>query len=431
MAKRYLEDDIRLHTDLDDPMVINFSKEINNMEYQEKFTLFLQTVNINAEDIYDKQTRKRLINMCEEYYDGNDKEINFIEEFSLSYQPEQAISWYMRESCLHRLLTRAFNEQDMNLLVDMYSFIVDINRDLQKKKIKQSSSLRVFRGQFISNERLAQLKNNVNQIITMQCFFSAQTSRDETLHLLQSIEPIDPTFRRILFEIDVSQDYTFADNNQSSTSKTVLFMLGAVFKIVDVTETTVILSQYNSHLTGNYDLTNESSVIIRGVLTYLKDGPREAIKYFEKILRNRSSIDPATYSSIYGQLGYLQQKLGDLIAATKMYEQAMNHGTMQFGLYLFYLDQAAQYHARVLGDWEKAKTIWIQKLNIQNAFLLEETKAQTYENLARAAFETKQHVKTIEYTLAAIQNLPNDHPHLPFLQQQLECARKDLSEETN
>jgi len=408
---------------------MDLSKDVNNIEYQEKFTLFLKTVNVNAKDVYDNQTRKRLINMCEEYYDDNDNEINFIEEFSHSYKSDDAISWYMRGFCLHRLLSHAFNDHDMTLLVDMYSFIVDINRNIQEQSIKQSSSLRVFRGQFISNEILALLKSNINQMITMQCFFSAQTSRDETLHLLQSIEPNDTSFKRILFEIDISKEYTLIDNNQPSTSKTVLFMLGTVFKIVDVTETTVTLSQYTSHLNSSYDLTNESPLIIRGILTYLKDGTRQAIQYFQDILKNRSFIDLATKSSIYGQLGYLMQKLGDKRTATEMYEQAMSYGTQQFGLYIFYLDQAAQYHAIVLGDWEKAKAIWIQKLNIQNIFLSKEEKAQTYENLARAALETKQHDKTVEYTLAAIQHLPHDHPHLPFLQQQLECARKNISEE--
>lgn len=410
-------------------MVMSFPNDIDGIDYQERFSLFLKTINTNAKNIYDNQTRKNLIKMCEEYYDDNDKETDFIEEFSRTYKPEQAISWYMRETCLHRLLSRAFTEHDMNILVDMYSFIVDIQRNLQKQNIKQSSPLRVFRGQFLSDDRLSFLKTNINQMITMQCFFSAQISRDETLHLLQNIEPIDTNCKRILFEIDISQDYTLVENDQSSTPKTVLFMLGAVFKIVDVTETTVVLSQYTQRLNSNYDLTNESSLIIRGILTYLKDGTREAIKYFKNMLMTESSLDLALSSSIYGQLGYLQQKSDNLAAATQMYGQAMNCGTMQFNLYLYYLDQAAQYHATVLGDWEKAKTIWIQKLGIQNTFQSEEEKAQTYENLARATLETKQYDKTIEYASAAIQNLSTDHPHLPFLQEQLECAKVNLSKE--
>lgn len=428
MAKRYLEDDVKVQTDLDDPVVIDLPNDENNKEYREKFALFLKTVNVNAKEIYDSQTRKRLINMCMEYYDGNENEINFMKKFSQSYKPEEATSWYMRGSCLHRLLSRAFNDQDMSVLVDMYSLIVDINRTLKKQGVKQSSPLCVFRGQFISNKRLSLLKNNINQTITMQCFFSAQTSHDVALNLLQGIEPNDSTFSGILFEIDALQDYTCVDNTESSTSKTVLFMLGTVFKIIDVTETTIKLSQCVSYLNDNYELANESSLVIRGILTYLENGPEEAIEYFTEILRNQSQINLTLVSSIYGQLGYLYQKLGNVHVATDMYEKAMHNGTMQIGLYLYYLDQTAKYHATVLGDWEKAKTLWTQKLTIENTFLSEKEKAQTYENLAHASLETKHYAKTIEYTSAAIQSLPNDHPHLPVLQQQLEYAKKSLCE---
>jgi tetratricopeptide (TPR) repeat protein len=428
MAKRYLEDDITVHTDLDDPVMIDLSNDVSNVDYREKFTLFLKTVNVNATNIHDNLTRKRLIKMCKEYYEGNENEISFMKKFSQSYKSEEAIAWYMRGSCLHRLLSRAFNDHDLSVLVDMYSFIVDINRNLKQQCIKQSSPLRVFRGQFISNERLSLLKNNIDQTVTMQCFFSAQTSHDEALNSLQTIEPNNTTFRRILFEIDLVQDYTFVTNMESSTSKTVLFMLGAVFKIVDVTETTIKLSQCLSCLNDNSELANESPLIIRGILTYLEIGPKEAIDYFTGMLKDQPQMDLALASSIYGQLGYLHQKLRNLRVATDMYEKVVLNGAMQFDLYLYYLDQTAQYHANVLGDWEKAKNLWTQKLNIQNAFLSDKEKAQTYENLARAALETGQHAKTVEYTLAAIKSLPNDHPHLSFLQQQLECAKKNLCE---
>jgi tetratricopeptide (TPR) repeat protein len=428
MAKRYLEDDITVHTDLDDPVMIDLSNDVSNVDYREKFTLFLKTVNVNATNIHDNLTRKRLIKMCKEYYEGNENEISFMKKFSQSYKSEEAITWYMRGSCLHRLLSRAFNDHDLSVLVDMYSFIVDINRNLKQQCIKQSSPLRVFRGQFISNERLSLLKNNIDQTITMQCFFSAQTSHDEALNSFQTIEPNNTTFSRILFEIDVVQDYTFVTNIESSTSKTVLFMLGAVFKIVDVTETTIKLSHCAWCLNDNSELANESPLIIRGILTYLEIGPKEAIDYFTEMLKNQPQMDLALASSIYGQLGYLHQKLRNLRVATDMYEKVVLNGAMQFDLYLYYLDQTAQYHANVLGDWEKAKNLWTQKLNIQNAFLSDKEKAQTYENLARAALETGQHAKTVEYTLAAIKSLPNDHPHLSFLQQQLECAKKNLCE---
>lgn len=428
MAKRYLEDDIEIHTDLDEPMVMDLLDTKIAVDYQEKFILFLKTVYVHANSIYETQVRHRLIDTCTTYYEGNAKETNFLKDFYKAYKSEQAISWYMRDSCLHRILACAFIEHDIGLLADMYSFIVDINRNIQQQSIKSSTPLRVYRGQFLSKEKLNQLKINLHQILTMQCFFSAQTSREESLRLLQSIEPTGIHEQRILFEIDLIQDYTIINGEQTSSSKTVLSVLGARFRIVEVTDTTVVLSQYNSASYTNEQLANESPVIIRGIHTYLKDGEKEAIKYYNEILRKQSSIDLITKSSIYGQLGYLEEKSGNLGGATKSYEQAIECGKKQFDLHLFYLEQAARYHGSVLGDWDKAQNLWLEKLNIQNALLFKEEKAQTYENLAQAALKNKQPAQAVEYLSAAIANLPNDHPHLPSLRQQLESLGKHSSD---
>ncbi|CAF3386784.1 unnamed protein product [Rotaria socialis] len=429
-AKRYLEDDVKMHTDLDEPMIMNFNEDDNESESQERFNLFLKVVNTKADDVYDDRTQKHVIDTYEEYYKGNDSETNFIDEFSRLYKAEDAITWYMRGSCLHRLLARAFNEQNMCLLVDMYSFIVDVNRNIKTKSLTQSSKLHVFRGQFLSAGKLSLFKNHINQLVTMHCFLSAQISRDDVVNLLDSIDPIDKTFVHIIFEIDASQNCILVDDSESSTSKTALFMLGSVFKIVDVTETTVRLSQYTATSDDNFDLANESPEIIKGILTYLKDGPAKAIRYFHKNLLGLSETDLVARSSIHGQLGYLEQQVGHSEIATQMYEKSMNDRTIEFRVYLFYLDQAAKHYANVLRDWEKAKVIWLQKLEIQNALHIEEGKAQTYENLARAALMTKQNDTTIEYTSAAIKILPDDHPHLSYLRQQLEHAKTNVSLET-
>ncbi|CAM4757210.1 unnamed protein product [Rotaria magnacalcarata] len=429
-AKRYLEDDVKMHTDLDEPMIMNFNEDDNESESQKRFNLFLKVVNTKANNVYDNQTQEHLVDTYEEYYKGNDSETNFIDEFSRLYKPEDAIAWYMRGSCLHRLLTHAFNEQNMRLLVDMYSFIVDVNRNIKTKSLTQSSKLHVFRGQFLSTEKLTLFKNHINQLVTMHCFLSAQISREDVVNLLDSIDPIDKSFVRIIFEIDASQNCVIVDGSESSTSKTALFMLGSVFKIVDVTETTVRLSQYTATSDDNFDLVNESSEILKGILTYLKDGPVQAIQYFQANLIRLSETDLATRSSMHGQLGYLEQQVGHSEIATQMYEKSMNDRTIQFRVYLFYLDQAAKHYANVLRDWGKAKAIWLQKLDIQNALHIEEGKAQTYENLARAALMTKQNDKTIEYTSAAIKSLPDDHPHLSYLRQQLEHAKTNVSPET-
>jgi hypothetical protein len=77
-----------------------------------------------------------------------------------------------------------------------------------------------------------------------------------------------------------------------------------------------------------------------------------------------------------------------------------------------------------LGDWTKAKAIWLQQLSIQRAFQSEEAIGRTYENVARAAIAGKQHVDAIEYVSLAIKSLPNDHPRLASLQEQLQCQQR-------
>ena len=426
MAKRYLEDDVKLHADFDDPMVMDFDNQTSEVEYRKKFNLFVQTVNVSASDIYDNETRTRLMDLCSEYYYGNEQELAFLEQFNRSYTFEQALTWYMRGSCLHRLLCRAFLEHDMSILVDMYSFIADIDRNIEKSTIKPTSPVHLYRGQLLSNEQYALVKNNLHQVVTMQCFLMGQTSRDETLRLLQNIQPSSSNFKRILLEIEATTDYTMTGNG---THTSALFRLGSTFRVADVTETTVKLVQYPVAHSTHSDLSHESPSIIRGLLSYLKYGATPAIAYFKEILSETANNDLAIRSSIYGQLGFLEQQLGNHSAATKMYEQSLQYGARQFTSYLFYLDQAAQYHGAVVGDWKKAEAIWLQKLTIQQSFASEEERGRTYENLARAALETKQYAESINFISSALKALPADHPHHASLHEQMNNAKTHLVEQ--
>ena len=425
-AKRYLEDDVRLQANLDNVVVIDLPGD-DEKQYREKFALFLATINANTDNVNSSSAgRTHLIEMCSEYYDGNIEETDFIEEFSRSYKPDMAISWYLRQSCFGRLLSRAFTIHDMNLLVDMYPFIVDLNRNIQKEQsLPQSSSvLQVFRAQFMSTERISLFKKNIGQIITMQCFLCAQSSRDAALNLLHDVKTNDSALIPILFEINVTEKSALINNTPSNTSQSILFMLGSTFRITDVTETSILLSQCYSDSNDYYDLANEPSSITKGIHVYLKNGYVPAIEYFEKILLDLLPSDLTTRASVCSQLGYLRQKQGKLDMATEMYAQSMHNDTMHLGRFLHNLDRAAHYHALVLGDWTKAKTLWLQQLSIQRAFQSEETIVQTYEKLARGAIAAKQPADAVEYTLAAIKSLPNDHPRLAFLHEQLECSKK-------
>jgi len=96
--------------------------------------------------------RNELINICKNYYDGNLSQLNILNEFEQTYSPDKALWWYTRESFLCRLLNKALRMQNINLLFLFRFFIRDIQRQLGQYQC--SSSIRVYRGQLMSNEEL-------------------------------------------------------------------------------------------------------------------------------------------------------------------------------------------------------------------------------------------------------------------------------------
>ena len=423
---------MKLHSDFDDPIVIDIPDHSyslpEQMEYREKFNLFVQTVHVNATDIYDARTRERLIDICLTYYDGNEKETKAIEDFNTNYKSEEALSWYIRGSCFHRLLSRAFLEHDFSILVDMYSLIVDIDRCIGKQtSTSENKMINLYRGQFLSPQLFDAVKNSSGRLVTMQCFLMAQTSRSETEESLKTMPNRRVNFKPVLFEIEAMKDYTVIKSPSASTSQMVLFRLGSTFRIVDVTDTSIKLSQYSSIHHRQNDLCTESPIVIRGLLTYLKHGTLSGIAYFRQILPTIPSNNYAVRAACLGQMAHFQQKKGDHQTAKTLYKESLAAGAQQFQQYFFYLDQAADYHGTVLHDWSTAKVLWQQKLSIQQSFASEQEKVRTYECLARASMELKDYAHVMEYTSAAMKGLPADDQHRSVLQEQYDQAKKSLT----
>ncbi|CAF5093031.1 unnamed protein product, partial [Rotaria sp. Silwood1] len=57
---------------------------------------------------YDKKDKADMIEQCRLYYSDNESVLKDIDEFDQNYTPENAISWYTRNSFVFRLLNKAF-----------------------------------------------------------------------------------------------------------------------------------------------------------------------------------------------------------------------------------------------------------------------------------------------------------------------------------
>jgi len=190
--------------------------------------------------------RKELIDLCKNACQGNNSELNIINEFEKNYQSENAIWWYTRESCLYRILNKALRFQDFDTLFAFRFFITDIAKQIKneyEKSIRINNNreyIHVYRGQSIGNSELQLMKNNIGKYLSMNSFFSTSLTRSIALDFLHSLPIVNDLQQRILFQIKIDpklQTKPFVNVTEMSFYKNeneILIMLGALFHIEKV-----------------------------------------------------------------------------------------------------------------------------------------------------------------------------------------------------
>ncbi|CAF1604356.1 unnamed protein product, partial [Didymodactylos carnosus] len=167
-------------------------------------------------------------------------------EFEDEYDPEKAIWWYTRESCLYRLLNKALREQDFDIIFSLRVLISDLAKQLKKEHnrlIRTSNNnqpvLRIYRGQAISTAELNLMKSNAEQFITMNNFLSTTFSRKTAVKFAKQVT-VNNDVERILFEMEADTRLLtkpFANIEHLSyyeEENEVLIMLGSIFRITEL-----------------------------------------------------------------------------------------------------------------------------------------------------------------------------------------------------
>src|SRR5205823_6446303 len=73
--------------------------------------------------------------ICRNYYRGNLKELENINEFEETYKSNDAIFWYTRQSFVYRLVNKALRTEDYEALLIFRFFIIDLCENLRIKYI--------------------------------------------------------------------------------------------------------------------------------------------------------------------------------------------------------------------------------------------------------------------------------------------------------
>jgi tetratricopeptide (TPR) repeat protein len=286
-----------------------------------------------------------LIKFSREYYEGNEKEQEKINEFDQYYQSKKAIFWYTRDCFLFRLLNQAFRTEDIDNIFKFRFFIVDLYQQLLDLHSSQHfpSKLTVYRGQSIGLTELEHLKANIGQLISMNTFLSTTTdpgvasifAGDGTNH---------PSYERsVLFEmtIDTTRCHKFkpfADISQHSYMKDeneILLLMGSIFRISSVEiennvwiiklifteqedKQIIQLTDYQKTL-----LREKETVVLLG--RHLQDmGENEKAKHYYNLILKDLPEDSMDVSSVYNNLGAMASNEYKNEEALNAYEKSLN-----------------------------------------------------------------------------------------------------------
>ncbi|CAF2050257.1 unnamed protein product [Rotaria magnacalcarata] len=76
----------------------------------------------------NQQAKQKMVQICKDYYRGNESEIKLIEEFEKTYRSEYPLLWYSKQAFIYRLINKALRTEDVDLLYIFRFFICDLSK---------------------------------------------------------------------------------------------------------------------------------------------------------------------------------------------------------------------------------------------------------------------------------------------------------------
>jgi tetratricopeptide (TPR) repeat protein len=183
----------------------------------------------------DLTEKKQIISLCHDIYQGNQCELSILDEFEQNYNFNKALWWYTRDAFISRLLNKAFQAKTVDFLYLFRFLIHDIQQQLELNKCL--SSIRAYRGQFLTQDEYEILKKSIGGFISINSFLSTNLIRQNASKYLTESDEL----QRVLFEIDAdprldgmkpfSNIQSFSYSGQEDE---ILFMVGSIFRIRDI-----------------------------------------------------------------------------------------------------------------------------------------------------------------------------------------------------
>ena len=212
---------------IDEPLSIQiFDKTNQQFIYFQLLLHCLLQIKCNDND------QDELITLLEKEYETNGTQLDIIHEFQEEYSSEKVLWWYTRHSFLNRILHKALNVRNIQMIFLLRGFISDLY--LRLKQHQPKCRLQVFRSQILSNQKLDNLKENLRQLISISSFWAANTDRSKALADTDQFKA-SSDLQRVLFEIAADPTLTTTKPFALIDASEVLFMAASVFRLTEIT----------------------------------------------------------------------------------------------------------------------------------------------------------------------------------------------------
>jgi archaellum biogenesis ATPase FlaH len=100
------------HQQLKSIRPLSSSKKVYHSGAYSSYLLFIETLKQMPQT---RQAKDIMLNKCKDYHRRNEKQIVVIDSFGETYNSNEAIQWYTKESFLYHLVNRAFRTEDVEL----------------------------------------------------------------------------------------------------------------------------------------------------------------------------------------------------------------------------------------------------------------------------------------------------------------------------
>ncbi len=385
--------------------------------------------------------KQQLITLCKNKYKDNNTQLALVREFENEYTPQKALWWYTRDSFLYRMLNKSLRVQNIDLLFLFRFVIADIYHHLKRNQCQ--SSVRVYRGQTISNEELDTLRRSIGDFISINSFFSTSLNRHKALRFVNSCD-ISNGLHRVLFVIDANPHVVtskpFADISSMSdfgNECEVLFMIGCIFRLTNIHrnnneqiweirielcgDNQHALKKLFDHMKKEYGGGN-NEVNLRSVGDVLREMGKYdlAEKMYRRLLKELPSNDPLL-SRLYRSLGLVTQDKGAYDDSLQWFHKSleidMRRDSSNYANIGNLYNSIAESH-RLKGDNNTAMKYYNKAVKLfQHAHdENHQTMALVYNNTAIIYYQEKKYSEALNFYEKSLtiryKHLPRDHPDI-------------------